>query len=241
MTMTCQDFVDHSSDFLDGELDAALAAEASAHAQICARCAAFFASLQTTVHLLGAETLFTMPEGVHERLHAALATGLDEPLAPAELRPAQVHAGDAKAPVVLRAPQRRWHWASWAVAAVVILAAIGIFRSRAGAVTTSGWLIDTHCLADYGAKLAEHPAACVLKCGQQVAIGIGVVDAQGHFLRFDARGRKRVLAEVRAAHRPDHLWVTVRGKRSGSDQAPVLDVEQVALTPPGTTTFAPTR
>lgn len=239
--MICQEFIEHSSDFLDGDLDAALAAELSAHAQSCERCAAFFASLQTTVHLLGDETLFAMPEGVHERLHAALATGLDEPLAPAELRPAQVQAAGAKPPVMLRSPRRSWHWASWAVAAAVILAAIGMFRSRAGAITTSGWLIDTHCLSEYSAKLAQHPAACILKCGKRVAIGIGVVDADGHFLRFDARGRQRVLAEVVAAHRPDHLWVTVRGKRSGSAQAPVLDVEQVALTPPGTTTFVSTR
>lgn len=241
MTMTCQEFIDRSSDFLDRDLDTALATEAHAHVQSCARCAAFFASLQTTVNLLGDEALFAMPEGVHERLHAAIATGLDEPLAPAELRPAQVQVAGAKPPVALRPPQRSWHWASWAVAAIVILAAIGVFRSRAGAITTSGWLIDTHCLSDYSAKLAEHPATCILKCGQQVAIGIGVVDADGHFLRFDARGRKRVLAEVEAAHRPDHLWVTVRGKRSGSAQAPVLDVEQVALTPPGTTTFVSTR
>lgn len=239
--MTCTEFVGRSSEYLDGELDGATAAAMSSHEQTCPRCVAFLASLQTTVRLLGDETLFAMPEGVHERLHAAIATGLDEPLAPAELRPAQVHAAGTKPPVALRAPQRSWHWASWAVAAVVILAAIGIFRSRAGAITTSGWLIDTHCLSDYSAKLAEHPAACILKCGQQVAIGIGVVDADGHFLRFDARGRKRVLAEVEAAHRPDHLWVTVRGKRSGSSQAPVLDVEQVALTPPGTTTFVSTR
>ncbi|MGH9413169.1 MAG: anti-sigma factor family protein [Terriglobales bacterium] len=234
MTTTCQQFVERSSEFLDGELDPAAAQEMSTHAAACARCQALLASLQATVRWLGDETLFAMPEGVHERLHAALATGLDEPLAPAELRPARVPLR-APSPALARAPQRHWRWSALAVAAVIILAAIGFFRTRAEAITTSGWLIDTHCLASYGAKLAEHPAACLLKCGKQNAVG--VMDASGHFVRFDAHGRQSVLAEVRASHRADHLWVTARGKRSGSSQAPVLDVEQVELTRPGTTTL----
>ncbi|MGH9476020.1 MAG: zf-HC2 domain-containing protein [Terriglobales bacterium] len=238
-TISCHQFTDWSSELLDGELAPAEAAAARAHAEACPRCHAVWVSLQATVSLLGNEACFAAPAGVHERLQAALAAGLEEPLTPAELRPAQPRLVSTPSGSRSSWSPARLRLASGLVAVILIAAAVGLLRVRAAAITTSGWLIDTHCLSSDQAKLAVHTSTCLIKCAQQNPVGI--VDAKGHFLRFDARGRRRVLAEVIASQRPDHLWVTVRGKRAGTAAVPVLDVEQVELTRPGTNNFSDTR
>ncbi|MGH9486300.1 MAG: anti-sigma factor family protein [Terriglobales bacterium] len=240
MTISCQQFAEWSSEYLDGELEGAVSADARAHVESCACCHALLTSLGTTVRLLGAEATFAPSEGVQERLRQALAAGLDEPLAP------PLHPAAASPPArAALAKAGAWSWLvglgrgsgpAWIAVVVIIIVAVGLLRVRAGAITTSGWLIDSHCLAAYRNKMAVHPSACLLKCAQKAA-AIGVVDARGDFLVFDASGRKRVIAEVRASHKPDDLWVTVRGHRAGSAGSPMLDVEQIELTPPGTTRF----
>jgi hypothetical protein len=222
METTCQQCLAWLSDHLDGELNAAYCAQFRSHLDECPRCRALLQNLQTTQALLADDRYLAPPAEASARLRQALENGLDEPLL-VDLRPA------APQPVVGR--QRPWwqsQWAgAWAAAIVLLVLAVGVVRWRAGAVTTSGWLIDRHCLATFASHPADHPRDCLLRCAK---LTYGVVDAKGHFTPFDAQGSKRALAAVEASNKPDHLWVTVTGKKSAS--SPVLEVQQIELTDP---------
>ncbi|MGH9468423.1 MAG: anti-sigma factor family protein [Terriglobales bacterium] len=233
MTISCRQVTDWSSEYLDGELETARTASVSAHAAACERCRALLHSLRTTARLFGDESLLAMPSDAHDRLHAALRD------AAGRIAAGQSPERVAK-PAIIPPPARRWwqgafhHRAAWAAAVIVIVAVLGVLHQRAGAITISGWLMDSHCLHSYQARLGEHSAACLLQCAEKKQ-ALGVVNAKGQFLPFDARGRRQAVEEVAAAHKPDHVWVTVRGKRAGTKAAPLLDVEQIELTAPGST------
>jgi len=228
MIITCQQFLEWMSDYLDGELEAVLAEAVRQHGEQCAPCQVVLDSSDQMLRLVGDDRLFAMPPGASERLHQALERGLGEPLVPAELRP--------PVPVATLQAPRRSHFilhSAWAAAAIVILVlAAGILRWRASATTTSGWLIDRHCLATFQSHLADHPRDCLIRCASST---YGLVDAKGHFRPFDAKGNQTALAAVKASTQPDHLWVTVKAKRSSSSE---LAVEQLELTEPGTDTVA---
>lgn len=227
MNMTCEQFLGLVSDYLDGELEAALGTAMQAHRAICKDCRVVLDTTGQMLRIVGDERTFTMPEGASQRLRQALAQGLDEPLVPAALRPAPT-----LAPPPVR--HRAWFWGArqtaLAVALVLILIAGGVIRWRAGAVTTSGWLMDRHCFAAFQTHAGDHPRDCLIKCAAQ---GYGLVDGQGHFRPFDANGNRTALAAVKASAQPDHLWVTVRAKRSSNA---TLQVEALALSDPADAT-----
>jgi hypothetical protein len=181
------------------------------------------------------ERYFAMPEGASERLRQALANGLDEPLAPAELRPA-----NATAPGNPGAPARSRHWLglgagtgrlralAWSAAAAVVVLAVGVARWQAAASTTSGWLMDSHCYAAYKSHPGDHPSDCFLKCATSGKT-VGIEDAQGQFHPFNEQGRARAIAAVEASQRKDHLWVTVK---TAAASGPGLDVVALSLGAP---------
>lgn len=224
MVTSCEQSVAWMSEHLDGELNAVHCAQFRDHLEICPRCRALLQNLKVTTALLGKEEYLALPPEASVRLRSALEAGLDEPLL----------AGDNLRPAVTVEPvstgHRSWmpHWAgAWAAAIVLVLLAVGVVRWRAGAVTTSGWLIDRHCLSAFASHPADHTRDCLMRCAK---LTYGVVDSKGHFTPFDAQGTKRALAAVEASSKPDHIWVTVTGKKSGS--SPVLEVQQIELTDP---------
>ncbi len=68
----CRDVVDLSSDYIDGELDEAVAVRLKGHLERCKPCRAFINTLRTTVDLLRATPRRPAPESFRERLRARL-------------------------------------------------------------------------------------------------------------------------------------------------------------------------
>ncbi|MGH9416464.1 MAG: anti-sigma factor family protein [Terriglobales bacterium] len=227
MTITCPQFTDWISGFLDGELSTENVVAMRDHSAGCPRCATVLSNLQQTIGLTAASRAWPLPDGASERLHLRLEQDLDEPLAPAPLRPAQ-----ALPPRQVHAGWRRMRFTGLAAAIVLVTLAVGVVRWRAGASTLSGWLIDQNCLASFQGHAQDHTRDCLLKCQRHV---MGLVDAQGHFRPFDAQGDLTAMAAVRSSQQRDHLWVTVRARHSVSN---TLDVEQLELAPPGQDSLA---
>lgn len=68
----CREVVDLSSDYIDGELEEAVAVSLKGHLERCRPCQAFINTLRTTVELLKATPRRPAPESFRERLRARL-------------------------------------------------------------------------------------------------------------------------------------------------------------------------
>ncbi|HUX67045.1 MAG TPA: zf-HC2 domain-containing protein [Terriglobales bacterium] len=231
MSISCQQFLAWISDYVDGELEPQQAEAAQEHLRACARCPVVLATMRQMQAMLGDERHWAMPEGASLRLRQALEQGLGEPLVPAELRPAATPVRPLAKPkrslLGFAAVSGSWRATAWAAAVVLVMLAAGVARWRASATTTSGWLIDQHCFATFQNKIADHPRSCLLRCAGK---GYGLVDANGHFLPFDAKGNRSALAAVKASSKPDHLWVTVKATMTSSHELEVQDLELTAPT-----------
>ncbi len=64
----CEEARNHSSDYIDGELDAALEQKVSAHLSICPLCEAFFRTLRETIAVLRGMPTQAVPAGFAERV-----------------------------------------------------------------------------------------------------------------------------------------------------------------------------
>ncbi len=73
-------------------------------------------------------------------------------------------------------------------------------------------LVDAMCAASIKANPDAHTTECALHCG---ADGMGLLTADGTFLKFDAAGTRQALAELKATKKKDHLRATVVGELSG--------------------------
>jgi anti-sigma factor RsiW len=70
--LTCKNAINQISDYLDAELDTNLKQTLEAHLAKCNHCHAVFDTTKKTIELYCDGRLFTLPEEVHARLHAAL-------------------------------------------------------------------------------------------------------------------------------------------------------------------------
>jgi anti-sigma factor RsiW len=70
--LTCKNAISQISDYLDAELDTNLRQALEAHLGKCHHCHAVFDTTKKTIELYCDGRLFTLPEEVHSRLHAAL-------------------------------------------------------------------------------------------------------------------------------------------------------------------------
>jgi anti-sigma factor RsiW len=68
----CQEILDHISDYVDGELEAALCAELEAHLARCHNCRVLVDTLRKTITLYHTQTPSQLPSGVEERLYGVL-------------------------------------------------------------------------------------------------------------------------------------------------------------------------
>ena len=91
-----------------------------------------------------------------------------------------------------------------ALAAVPLLAAVETWNH----VT----LVDAMCAATIKANPDAHTTECALHCGAE---GMGLLTADGTFLKFDDAGTKQALTVLKATKKKDHLRATVIGERSG--------------------------
>lgn len=70
--LTCKNAINQISDYLDGELDTNLKYTLEAHLTKCHHCHAVLDTTKKTIELYCDGRLFSLPEEVQARLHAAL-------------------------------------------------------------------------------------------------------------------------------------------------------------------------
>ena len=68
----CQEILDHVSDYLDGELEAALCAELEAHLAGCHNCRVLVDTVRKTITLYHAQSPAELPSDVEGRLYRVL-------------------------------------------------------------------------------------------------------------------------------------------------------------------------
>jgi anti-sigma factor RsiW len=76
MPVKCKDVIHELSNYLDGELDAALVAEVERHMQHCEDCRLVVDTVRKTICFFCNSEPAPLPVDVHDRLHKALAQRL---------------------------------------------------------------------------------------------------------------------------------------------------------------------
>jgi hypothetical protein len=83
-------------------------------------------------------------------------------------------------------------------------------------------VVDVACSKKVAADADSHTRDCALKCKES---GFAIVTADNQILKFDADGNAKVLKQLKASDKTDHLRVTV----SGDVQGDTLKVTSVKL------------
>jgi hypothetical protein len=87
---------------------------------------------------------------------------------------------------------------------------------------TNAALIDTECANKVKADPDAHTRACALACANG---GFGIVDKDGNYLKFDAKGNAEALKLLQATTKKDHIRVNVTGEKDGD----VIHVQSVKM------------
>jgi hypothetical protein len=83
-------------------------------------------------------------------------------------------------------------------------------------------MIDTQCSTKAKANPDAHTKACALACAKS---GFGIIDKDGNYLKFDAKGNQEAMKLLEDTNKTDHIRVDVSGKKDGS----VIHVASVKL------------
>ena len=83
-------------------------------------------------------------------------------------------------------------------------------------------VVDVACSKKVASSADSHTRDCAVMCAES---GFGIVTADKKFLKFDADGNAKVLAELKASDKKDHLRVNV----SGDVQGDTIKVTSVKL------------
>lgn len=83
-------------------------------------------------------------------------------------------------------------------------------------------VVDVNCSRKVAANPDAHTRDCALKCA---ASGFGIVTSDQHFLKFDAAGNAKIIDQLKASGKTDHLRVNVTGDVQGD----TLKVSSVKL------------
>lgn len=83
-------------------------------------------------------------------------------------------------------------------------------------------LIDANCAGKMKADPDKHTVQCALHCADS---GLGILTADGSFLKFDKAGHQKALAALKSTKKVDHLRATVTGEREGD----VIKVQSLKL------------
>lgn len=95
------------------------------------------------------------------------------------------------------------------------LLAVGLMATPALAATqtfTDVSIVDVACSKKAAADADAHTKACALTCQKS---GFGIVTADKKFLKFDADGNAKIIEELKATDKTDHLRVNVTGDVQG--------------------------
>jgi hypothetical protein len=83
-------------------------------------------------------------------------------------------------------------------------------------------VVDSNCHTKVASNPDAHTKMCALQCA---ASGYGIITSDGKYLKFDEKGNKEVLSELKASDKKDHLRVDVTGDVDGD----TLKVSSVKL------------
>jgi hypothetical protein len=83
-------------------------------------------------------------------------------------------------------------------------------------------IIDTQCSTKAKADPDAHTKACALGCAKS---GFGIVDKEGNYLKFDAKGNQEAMKLLESTNKQDHLRVDVSGTKEGG----VIHVQSLKL------------
>jgi hypothetical protein len=73
-------------------------------------------------------------------------------------------------------------------------------------------IIDTQCSTKAKADPDSHTRSCALSCAKS---GFGIVDKDGNYLKFDAKGNAEAIKLLQSSDKKDHLRVNVTGEKQG--------------------------
>ena len=107
--------------------------------------------------------------------------------------------------------------------AIVLMGVLLALPSFAAAENWSNVsMIDTQCATKAKANPDGHSRSCALACAKS---GFGIIDKDGNYLKFDAKGNEEAQKLLESNNKADHIRVDVSGKKEGS----VIHVESVKL------------
>lgn len=107
---------------------------------------------------------------------------------------------------------------------VMLIAFALLLPAFAAAEAWSGVsIVDVQCSAKVKANVDAHTRQCGLMCAKS---GFGILDKDGSFLKFDAKGNQEATKLLQNSTKKDHLRVNVVGTKEGS----TIHVQSVSMT-----------
>ena len=105
---------------------------------------------------------------------------------------------------------------------VVMSARLALPMFAAAEAWSNVAMIATQCATKAKSNPDAHTKSCALACAKS---GFGIVDKDGNYLTFDAKGNQEARSALESSSKQDHIRVNVSGKREGD----VIHVERVKM------------
>ena len=83
-------------------------------------------------------------------------------------------------------------------------------------------IVDTQCSKKAKADPDAHTRDCALTCAKS---GFGILDKDGNYLKFDAKGNAEAMKLLQSTTKKDHLRVNVTGEKQGD----IIQVESLKM------------
>ncbi len=95
---------------------------------------------------------------------------------------------------------------------LMIVLAIALPAFAAAETWSNVSIVDTQCSTKAKANPDAHTRDCALTCAKS---GFGILDKDGNYLKFDAKGNAEAMKLLQNTSKKDHLRVSVTGERQG--------------------------
>lgn len=95
---------------------------------------------------------------------------------------------------------------------LMMVLAVAIPAFAAGETWNNVSIIDTQCSPKAKANPDAHSRDCALTCAKS---GFGILDKDGNYLKFDAKGNAEATKLLQNSTQKDHLRVSVTGEKQG--------------------------
>ena len=105
---------------------------------------------------------------------------------------------------------------------IVLAGLVGAPAIALGATFNDVAVVDVNCSRKVADKPDAHTRDCALKCASS---GFGIVTSDKKFLKFDEAGNAKIIEQLKASDKSDHLRVNVSGDVKGD----TLNVKTIKL------------